>query len=202
MAVCPSVDIYRSGLHWTDSRQIWLCGLYGNLLSNRKFVWNGSNTSAIATTAAQSRDCGQDQVFCVCCVVLRIVQYRAHFNCYDSVGRLFDVCIIMCWDDTHTHTHTRAGTYPFYVSVYMHTNAWQRFSDVVFYCEPTVGTVRSSIGSVGWMTAHHVFWIYSCKGRAEDGDLIAIRWTVQSLLSAEIVTDTGIKWTEPTVSRS
>jgi len=23
MAVCPSVNIYHSGLHWTDSRQIW-----------------------------------------------------------------------------------------------------------------------------------------------------------------------------------
>ena len=100
MAVCPSVGIYRSGLHWTDSRQIWLWGLYGNLSSNWKFVWNGSNMLAIATTTAQSRDCGQDQVFCVCCVVLLIVQF-AHIS---IVMILKDVCAA-CHTHTHTHTH-------------------------------------------------------------------------------------------------
>jgi hypothetical protein len=62
--------------------------------------------SAIATTTVQSHDCGQDQVFCVCCVVLRHVQCSVHFHCNDSVGRLLAACTIKCWNDTHTHTHT------------------------------------------------------------------------------------------------
>jgi len=37
MAVYPFVAIYRSRLQETDSCQIWLWGLYGNLSINSKF---------------------------------------------------------------------------------------------------------------------------------------------------------------------
>jgi len=129
MAVCPSVCIYQHFLHWTDSHQILYQWLYGNLLIHPKFRWNRSNMLAIATMTVQLHDCGHNQLSCVGCVVLHPVQCHVPFHCHDSDGWLCSACIIMCWNDTHTHTRI------WHASVYAHSHVWQRFSDVSLHCE-------------------------------------------------------------------
>jgi len=61
--------------------------------------------STIATMTIQSHDCGQDKGICVCRIVLHHVQGHVPFHCHDSERCLRAACIIMCWNDTHAHTH-------------------------------------------------------------------------------------------------
>jgi len=85
-----------------------------------------SNMSAIDTMTARSRDCGQDRVTCVCCVVICIVQYRVYLHCHGSVGSLIAACIIVCWNDKDTHIRH------VWVSICTHWRMTE-FSDVVLF---------------------------------------------------------------------
>jgi hypothetical protein len=73
--------------------------LYGNLLINMNFGWNGSNMSPVAI-----RQLRHVTVAMIRCVVLRVFQCLVHLHCHGSAGHLIPACIIMSWKNTHTHT--------------------------------------------------------------------------------------------------